>query len=165
MYENEQVPVSPSDIVMDTCVIFDLLFSERERHADAKKLAELLCKASRHAIIPAHAFFEIVSALAAEKRRRQAPLTAVGSRTALLPFPNTVVSIDLAFVNDYLIAPLASGRFINVSGADMIFVAIALKHGLTLISEDEPLRKRAKDSGVSAMSVSEYIDQMSKEAA
>ena len=160
IYTIEQVEVSPADVVIDTCILMDILFAERPRHARAMDLAALLAASKRNVFIPAHAYFELVSAIASEHRRRVAPLTLVGSRSALLPFTTVVVSIDLNFVNDYLISSLAAGQFANVSGGDMIFVVIALKYKLVLLSEDAPLRVRAQRVGVDAMDADTYISQI-----
>ena len=121
----------------------DLLFVDRPRHGDAQALARHLVASRRRALIPAHAYFEIVSAVLAERNNRKQPLTLVGKRDALFPFETVVVSIDLNFVEEYLTAALAQGIVIDIGGSDMIFGAIALKHKLVLVTEDGRLAKRA----------------------
>lgn len=156
---NEQIEISSADVVVDTCILIDMLFSERPRHARAKKLADVLAASKCHILIPAHAYFELVSAVASERRRRGSPLTVVGSRSALLPPGTVVVSIDLSFVNDYLISALTDGHFIDVSGGDMIFAVVALKHSLPLISEDARLRTGAQKLGLDAIDIDTYLSR------
>lgn len=159
MSDSEKLAPLPTDVVLDTCVIVDLLIQERPRHETAKLLAAMLGASGCTVFIPAHAWFEIVSALLAEHHRKGAPQTFVGRRSNLLPFNNVIVAIDEAFVTTLLIEPLLDGVLIDVAGGDMIFAALALKHGMTLISEDEKLLKRAKKVGVSAVDVETYMRQ------
>ena len=82
-----------------------------------------------------------------------------------MPFPTVVVSIDLTFVNDYLIAALAAGQLIDTRSGDMIFVAIALKHKLVLVSEDARLLDGARSLGVIAMDADTYVSQIQSTSA
>lgn len=160
-HTNEQVQVSPGDVVLDTCVLMDILFAERARHDRARELADVLRRSGRTAYIPAHAYFELVSAVACEKRRnRNVPLTATGARDNLLPFRTVIVAVDLQFVDDYLVTLLRNKRPVDVSGADMIFAVVALKHNLVLISEERKLRGKAKEAGVEALGAEEYLSRI-----
>ncbi len=156
---NEIIEVGPEDVVLDTCVLVDLLIDERPRHALAKKLAEALASSNRNVFIPAHAYFEFVAAILCERRQLGAPPTLVGKRSALLPFSNVVVSIDDAFVTDYLAATM--DKLMDVrGGADMIFVAIAARHGIRLISEDERMIAAAQKAGVRATNIATYMSDV-----
>lgn len=162
MYPVEALETPADCVVLDTCVVGDLLFHERPRHESAVKLAAVLGETKRTALIPAHAYFELVCLAGSERRRaNNTPLTAVGKRSALLPFEHTVVAIDLNFVQHYLLdlAASAPALFEVRGGADMIFAAIALRHGAVLISEDAALLRTALASGVDAVDIQTYLDR------
>jgi len=154
--QNKQTVTRPIDVVLDTSVLMNCLFSDRPQHTEAVQLAKYLGMLGSIAFVPAHAYFELVSAAACHKRVDGKPLT-LGSFKKMLPFGWFVVAIDLAFVNEYLITPAAAGILIDLKGGDMIFVALALRHQLTLITEDVKMMRVARQVGVPAMRITEYL--------
>lgn len=156
----EQIPVNPHDVVMDTCILMDLLFAHRPAHLQAKRLAEVLNASQCTVFLPAHSYFELVSAMACQKRHSLNTPVLVGKREELLPFHTVVVSIDLQFVEDYLIWAAREGHVIDLKGGDMIFVALALRQKIALLSEDEKLRKAARKHDVAAFGIDEYLSRL-----
>ena len=152
----EQIVPKPVDVVLDTAVLMDRLFSDRRQYTEAVRLAQRLADLRSTAFIPAHAYFELASAVACQKRVHGKPLT-LGVFKRMLPFEWFVVSINLAFVNEYLISPLADGVFIDLKGGDMIFVALAHRYGLRLITEDSKMLSVARQIGFTAMRISDYL--------
>jgi len=154
---NERIEITRGDVVVDTNVLVDLLFSDRPGHADAKQLSQRLAETGVNVFVPAHAFFEIFG-VGAQAHRAGQRLTLVGSKSNLWPFKHVIVSIDLDFVHEYLIEPLSRGVLLDTRGAvDTIAAAIAHKHQLTLITEDRRLTTGAARSGVQTQTVNEYL--------
>jgi hypothetical protein len=155
----ELTEVRRTDVVLDTCILMDLLFAERAGHAAAVRLGEVLRASGVRALIPVHAAFEFLSAAASEVRRRGAPLTLTRKPDDLLPFEVALVVLDLNFLTECLLAPLQAGTFHDVSGGDMIFAVIAHRHDLVLVSADEPLRRKAARTGIVVVSADEYMQR------
>src|SRR5688500_887924 len=128
----EQFAPRDNDVVLDTSVLMDCLFEDRAGHENAVRMACELAPQYVTAFVPAHSFFELVSAVSCHRRVDQKPL-ALGALGKALPFEWVIVTIDLAFVQEYLIAPAAAGVLIDLKGGDMIFVALAFRHNLTLM--------------------------------
>ena len=112
-------------------------------------------------LVPAHAFFELTSALACEARVRNDP-SNLGELGKQLPFEFVVVPITLQFVDDYLISGLNAGTFVDLTGGDMIFVVLAEKHGLKLITRDKKMAAAAAKIGVVVQTPSEFNEAHAK---
>lgn len=152
----ETISPQPGDVVLDTSVLMDCMFAERPRHGRAQDLVAWLAQTRRRVFIPAHSYFELMSAILCEYRRLQKPLT-LGKAGAALPFEFFVVTIGLAFVSEYLLTLTGSGKVVDLKGGDMIFAALALRHGLPLITEDARLAKVTRSHGGDACDVDEYL--------
>src|ERR1041384_6699201 len=120
-------------VVIDTCVLLDIEFKHRGQHAAALNLARMLKVKDVTALVPAHWFFEFVSAVICEKKRLGAPLEQ-GVLKSDFGFPLQMVPIDNTFINDFLAE--FKKRLIDLAGGDLIFAVIALKNGIPLITED-----------------------------
>lgn len=122
------------------------------------QLTEHLAAKNRTVFIPAHCYFELVSAVLCEFNNER-KLLPIGKFKSSLPFQTFIVTIDERFTMDYLVAPANQGKIIDLKGGDMIFVAIALGLAITLITEDRRMGKKAKQLGFIALSISEYLAQ------
>jgi predicted nucleic acid-binding protein len=142
-------------VVLDTCVILDCLLENRSRHADAVRLAKALQECGEVALIPMNACFEITSGICCEKRT-QGKTPKLGELEDL-PCKQKLIPIDTDFLRDYFFDPLGRGQLIDLKGGDMILVAMALRHGATLITEDKKMGKVARDLGVRVQSIAEYL--------
>lgn len=146
-----------ASVVVDTCVLADLLFTNRDRHADASGACHLLSQLGKRVLVPAHGFFELVSVAFAERHRRSAPLE-LASFAKSLPFELDVVDINLKFIESHLVAGLAtSGDDLNSSGGDMVYLALALGQEIPLITEDKRLHAKASKLGISAYTSREFV--------
>jgi predicted nucleic acid-binding protein len=147
-----------ASVVVDTCVLADLLFTNRDRHAEASKACHLLPQLGKRALVPAHGFFELVSVVFAERHRRSAPLE-LASFAKSLPFELDIVDINLKFIESHLIAGLSDREDdLNSSGGDMVYLALALGQAIPLITEDNRLRVKASRLGISAYTSREFVN-------
>ena len=142
-------------IVLDTSVIIDCLLAHRPRHANAVKLANVLRERGEVALIPMNAFFEIVSAVSCDKRTSGAPPKT--GELEELPCQQQLIPIDADFLRDYFFDPLNRGQLIDLKGGDMVFVAVALRHDATLITEDVKMGRVARKLGVRVQSITECL--------
>ena len=152
-------------IVVDTCVLADFLFVNRDRHADALEACRLLPSVGKKALVPAHGFFELVSAAFSERHRRNARLE-LGRFAKSLPFELEVVDITVDFIESHLRAGLAAaGDDLDSSGGDMIYLTLALMQKIPLLTEDKRLLAKASKLGIAAYTsrsfVNAYIEQQS----
>jgi predicted nucleic acid-binding protein len=97
-----------------------------------------------------HAFFELAAAMKTEKVAGR--LTISKAFTDSAPFPLTFVPIDEHFFTHYFDETLPP-----IKAGDLIFLALAKGSGAALISEDQQLLQAAKECGVVAYSIDEYL--------
>lgn len=163
---NEQIKYNPvtitakdKDIVLDTSVLMDYLFQDRDRHQVAVELVEVIASDKRMVFIPAHFYFEFISATLCEHRVRQAPLALKNNKdiSRVFPFETCIVSIDIKFVNESFLTLLTAKKFIDLKGGDMIYVTLALSQQITLISEDKKMLDVARKLGTKAMCIEEFL--------
>ncbi len=109
-------------VVLDTCVLADALFRDRTRHAIATELLMAMKDNFAKALVPAHAYFELVSVVFAEFHNRKNALS-LGQFGKDLPIELEIVPIDLGFIEKHLIATLSDGHRLDASGGDMVFLA------------------------------------------
>jgi predicted nucleic acid-binding protein len=143
-------------VVLDTSVIIDSFAPHRPRHASAQRLVHLLKENGHEVLLPAHALLEMTSAIMCEKKRLGVPVKGLKVDQAL-PCQLHMIYIDKTFVNDYFLEPLSRGQFIDTAGGDMVFVAVARKHAVPLITEDVKMAKVARAVGVNALTIAEYL--------
>jgi len=156
MQTNEILDTSRS-VVLDTCVFADALFSNRERHDQAVELCTALKERGQNALVPAHAYFELVSVVFSDRHRRGQPLS-LGEFGKELPIEVQIVDINLHFIETHLFPALAAGEALNSSGGDMVYLALSLGQSCPLITADAKLRVKAKQLGISVFSAEEYLN-------
>jgi predicted nucleic acid-binding protein len=144
-------------IVVDTSVLMDIEFVHRGRHEAGKALAQKLRNEGSLVVVPAHWFFEYLSAVLCEKRRIGAPL-AQGEFKNGPPFLMKMVPIDDVFIKDYLLATI-NDNIVDLKSGDMIFALIALKDKLPIITEDRKLHAIASKLGIRAFTIDEYLSE------
>lgn len=110
--------------------------------------------------IPAHFYYELLSAVLCEFRVREKPLT-MGELRGKVPFQTFVVTIDERFVIDHLVSPFAAGRIIDLKGGDMIFAALTLGQAIPLITEDRKMQAEVRRLGGWGFTIDEYLAEIS----
>lgn len=155
----ERTSAEVGDVVLDTSVLMDCMFRERPGHDRAIRLARVLQSEGNAVFIPAHFYYEFVSAVLCELRVREKPLT-MGELKGKIPFRTFVVTIDERFAIDHLVSPFAAGRMINLKGGDMIFAALALGQAIPLITEDRKMLSEVRRLGGGGFTIDEYLGQI-----
>ena len=146
------------DIVIDTCVLIDILISGRSRHDKAILLANKLADDTLKCGIPMHCMFELVSAVRSEFNSKGAPLKS-DFIDEKIPFEFELIPIDDSFLKKYLFETLKKKILVKLKAGDMIFVLLAMRHDAILITEDKPMKKTAESLGLKAVSIKEYLDE------
>lgn len=144
-----------SPVVIDTCVLLDMEFNHRPKHERGKQLAGKLAAEKALALVPAHWFFEFLSAVLCEKKRLGTALEQ-GDLKHEFGFPMTLIPLDQSFLEGYLLPEMKS-RVIDLKSGDMIFSLIALKHQAPLITEDLKLLNEARRNGILSYTIEEYL--------
>ena len=137
-------------LVIDTCVLLDILDEARTRHASAAKLRDYVRSGGVTVRAPMHALFEISAQLKNPDYRRTLKMTK--ALTDISPLRLDFVPIDEAFFENYYTSELP-----YLKGGDLIFLALAHKEKLPLITEDGALRKKSASIGIQVYSIDEFL--------
>ncbi len=134
--------------LVDACVVMDALLPFRPRHSSALALVREFEARKPTVYIPAHAYAEyavtcIIHFKTAPEKFRSQTIQPFG----LPNLPLQVIAIDEKFISDILVSPLP-----DLKSSDMLYFLIARYGNLTLITEDERLRKASIRGGVRAFS-------------
>jgi hypothetical protein len=76
-----------------------------------------------------------------------------------------MIPIDDTFMRSYFDEPMQQGVLVDLSGGDMVFVLIARKHGVPLVTSDAKMTRKARGVGVTVYSIGEYLAQLPPAAA
>jgi predicted nucleic acid-binding protein len=144
------------NVVVDSCVLIDMFSKDRPRHDAAIRLGKKLGQDDVVALVPMHAFFEILTAMSSETRKLGRPSQS-GEFKGTFPFRQEYVPIDQSFLDHYMFDPLPPRDALNVGAGDLVFLAIAWKRQCPLITEDQKLIKRAAAIGVAALDIEGYL--------
>jgi rRNA-processing protein FCF1 len=140
-----------NEVILDTCVIIDIFEKTRSRHEIAKSLGDFLIEKNVKVVIPIFSLFEIHSAVG-EIRNEHGSLLFQNSITKKRCLPLNVVSMDDGFFQKYYNPALPYTK-----AGDLILLSMAEKDKLLLITEDVGLLKKAKQVGVSAYTIKEFM--------
>ena len=142
----------PHAVVVDTSVKVAMLFASEPRHKEALQLFNLLTEAKAQLLQPASATFELLCAV----RRKNAPTNPnkEGQYFESVPLKGTDIFINRAFLVEYMHPDLP---YSGLKSGDLLIFAVAKKHGIPLITEDEKLLKVAKGVGL-GYTVQEFLD-------
>jgi len=131
----------------------DIVLTGRPRHAEAERLRLWLKARGIRIRMPMHALFELAAAM------RQEKIAAAGAKlrfnpgmTEASPFGTDPIPIDDEFFAKYFEPSLP-----YLKGGDLIFVAMAKKDEAVLVTEDTKQLKAAKQAGVAAYDISEFL--------
>jgi predicted nucleic acid-binding protein len=137
-------------LILDSCVLLDILDESRARHGSAAKLRDHILTESITLREPTHCMFEVCARLKNPDYRRGMKLSR--QLTISAPLSIQLVSIDEKFFQDYY-----SDSLPYLKGGDLIFLALALKDREILITEDGELKKKSCAVGIRAYSIDEYL--------
>ena len=138
-----------SKVVVDTCVIVDMLVASRPRHKQADLLRRLFSERKIRARIPYFAIFEISHALRQEKRLSEAKFLADEE------IPAELVPVDREFLKAYFDETLPEMR-----AGDLVFASMAHVDKLPLVTEDAGLAKSARAAGIDVKSIAEMLEAL-----
>ncbi|MBL9178536.1 MAG: PIN domain-containing protein [Verrucomicrobiaceae bacterium] len=137
-------------VVIDTCVLLDIIDENRPRHAGAAKLWDYIRGAGVTVRTPMHALFEISARLKNPDYRLTMKMSKALTKSS--PLHLDFVPIDESFFQNYYSTDLP-----YIKGGDLIFLALAHKENLPLITEDGDLRKKSSSIGVAVYSIDEFL--------
>ena len=139
-------------VIIDACIIIDAIHSGAENHDEAHKLLERVKKENYKIVMPMHGFFEIQSTF---KRISRIEGLKVESKynSELKAIKITPVAIDKKFIENYYDVEVPYAK-----AGDTIYMVIAKKLGLPLITRDNKMYKVAKEAGINVFTVSEAVN-------
>jgi predicted nucleic acid-binding protein len=133
-------------VIVDTCVIVDMLLSSRPRHAQADALRKIFAERNILARVPYFAVFEVSHAIRQEKRLTKATFVPEEE------IPAELVPVDQKFLKAYFDESLPEMR-----AGDLVFASMAHKDKLPLVTEDAGLAAAAKAAGIDVKSIAEML--------
>lgn len=137
-------------VLLDTCVIIDMVDKNQDRAVQGKELYEFLVSNNVGITLLRHSFFEMASVL---KNLRLNHKTYNFDDTFKLEIER-VIDITEEFVESYLDVDLPYTK-----GADWIFLCFAAKEKIDFITEDDALSKKCKSAGINSFTMKEYINK------
>lgn len=139
-------------IIIDACVIIHAIDSDSESHEDARKLVDKVLKAQCEVVMPMHGFFEIQCAM---KR-----MTTVEGRKITSHFNSELKAIkirsqpiDHKFIENYFDVEIPYAK-----AGDTIYMVMAKKLGLPLITRDSGMYKTSKNAGINVYTIQEALN-------
>lgn len=154
-------------VVVDACVMLDMMLAPRPRHPQARVLADLLAAESISVHTPATVLVEVFAAAAQEfKARGRVPMSAGRPFADVWPFDLFIIPIDEKFVDQFVVPHGVIPIDAVPRGGDLPYLFTALTHRMPLITEDKGLRQvaeRLKADGfqVEAWNIDEAIRSLS----
>lgn len=138
-------------LVVDSSVVVDAFDTSSAEHFASHSFLEAARRSGFKLAMPVHGFFELKCAMHrlvhVEKRKVAPPYNSFESA---IPFQ--LVHLDQRFLENYSDVEVEYAK-----GSDTIFMVIAKKLGLPLVSSDRPMLKRALNSGIKALTVAEGL--------
>jgi hypothetical protein len=132
-------------VVLDACVMLDMMLAPRPRHAKARKLADLLLAKEISVHCPATVLVEMFAAAAQEfEARGRVPMPAGRPFANVWPFDLFIIPIDQKFVDQFVVPHGVIPPDAFPRGGDLPYLFIALTHDMPLITEDRGLRHVAE---------------------
>ena len=139
-------------VIIDACVIIDAFNSESKSHDEARKLIKRAKSEKFEIVIPMHGFFEIQCTM-----RR---LTSIEGKTISSPYNSELKAlrirpqpIDHKFIENYYDVEIPYAK-----AGDTIYMVMAKKLGLPLITRDNGMYKVSKEAGINVFTISEALN-------
>jgi predicted nucleic acid-binding protein len=144
--------MEPKLIILDACVVIHALDSNAEQHGEARDLVRHLKEKKFQVVMPMHGFFEIQCAMKrmtrVEGRRITSPFNAEVKALHITPQP-----IDHKFIENYFNVEIPYAK-----AGDSIYIVMAKKLGLPLVTRDKGMYKVSKKAGINVLSISEALN-------
>lgn len=145
--------------LIDACVMMDALLPFRPRHSSAFSLFREFEAKKTEVYVPAHAYAEYAVTCIVHFKNEPEKLTTHPIRPAAFPnLPLQVIAIDQKLVDKVLVPPLP-----DLKSADMLYFLIARHGDLTLVTEDDRLRKVSLKGGLRAFSLEDALAHIRSE--
>jgi predicted nucleic acid-binding protein len=139
-------------VIIDACVIIHAFDSQAESHDEAHALIERAKKEEFEIVMPMHGFFEIQCAM---KR-----MTTIEGRTITSPFSSELQAlrirpqpIDHKFIENYYEVDIPYAK-----AGDTLYMVMAKKLGLPLITRDKGMYKVSKKAGINVFTILEALN-------
>ncbi len=139
-------------VLIDACVIIDAFDSSSSNHNEAHKLIERTRNERYEIIMPMHGFFEIKCALQR--------ISQVEGKTVTSPYDSELKGlnirpqpIDHKFIENYYDVDIPYAK-----AGDTIYMVMAKKLGMPLITRDNGMYKVAKKAGINVFTISEALN-------
>jgi predicted nucleic acid-binding protein len=143
-------------VIVDTCVLIDMLLKGRPRHLQAERLREVLQSRGVKVRVPLYGLFELAAAMKQEFASPTGGTLQINRAISKLqPLEFEFAPIDQAFFQKYYSSDLPT-----MKAGDLVFLAMAKTEGTPLITEDDSLYSEAKAAGVVAYRIEECIAAM-----
>ena len=130
--------------VVDASIVVAWCFDDEKTHITEWMLDQMAH--GTQAVVPSLWAFEIANALLTAERHKR--LTLAESTVFLNQLENFNISVDTAVVPRIFNQVLAEARQWNLTVYDAAYLELALRHGLSLATLDEKLKKAAKAVGI-----------------
>lgn len=142
-----------NSIIIDASVLTDMCLMDRERHTNAVALVKHIQENNIQLTIPMHAILEVKSSIGQERSKPGSGIIDPGFYLKI----NEIIPIDNNFINEYMDLSLP-----HIKAGDLIYILIAKKKNIPLITEDDKQLRVANKSGVAAYKINEFLGMQKK---
>lgn len=143
-----------SSMVIDSNVIIDTFEPSSPHYKDSYKLMDYVISKKMFFAMPMHGWFEINCTLNRKKKdmKEIVPPIFAGSHQMLIEF----IHIDDIFLKNYM-----SVEIPVIKGMDHIFLVVAKKNNIPLITRDDQMIRVGKECGVNIFTPKEWMENVS----
>jgi len=138
-------------IIVDSSVVVDAFDSTSSHHTDAHAFLESARAHGFLVTMPMNGYFEVKCSMRriAHVEMKKVSPPYISFATA---YPIKTIAIDMKFVDNFENVPVPYAK-----AGDTIFLVLAKKLGLPLVSRDGPMLDKAKECGILALTVEEGL--------
>jgi predicted nucleic acid-binding protein len=142
------------NLLIDACVMMDVLLTFRERYGAASRLFQAAKQNETRLHVPAHAWFEYTVTTIVHFKAGDVVDDSIVNRTLSHDFAFNVIALDNQYVQS-LLKSIAGRPVPDLKSQDLIYFCIASEKGFPLVTEDAKLRRIAKSAGITAITIDE----------
>ena len=141
-------------LIVDTCVFIDAFDEQSENYATSFKLLEYLTIKNELISMPAHGWFEVQCTLQRLINEKKFKGPVINGK---MNYPIQLIHIDKSFILKYSMTDIP-----YIKGGDYIFIAVAKKNDLPLVTSDNKMIQVCKQCDVQVFTPSEYLEERIK---